>query len=1003
MQEEKRPLNYAGLALAMIVGALGIFAVNLYSARDFVEAALLKRARAHFADAMVSERWLKHDHAAGESVAPAARSHEMHLIGINPRSDTHRPDAWEAEAMRAMVGDGLEYSARVRKDDTTRFRYMAPLYAEQRCLVCHAGQGYVEGQLVGGISIAFDATDTDQASRSNIVGTGIAVVLIMLGVGQVLVFSIRRVRELGRLTDSERARLKSLVQTMDGVVWEADPKTMQFSFVSRHAITLMGYPIEFWLQPGFWADHIHPDDREAAIERRQQDAGKVEPSEYEYRFMTRSGRVVWVHDRLSLVLTDGKPSALRGIMIDVTVRKQAEKEVGKLLRAVEQSPVSIIITNRDGVIEYVNPRFTQLFGYTRAEAVGKNPRFLKSGDTPSAVYDDLWQTIKAGKEWKGRLLNRCKDGSLIWEDASIVPLFSEKDEITHFLAVKEDVTDRLRVEKELAQYRDHLEDEVRARTRDLVLAMQKAKAADGAKSEFLTNMSHEIRTPLNAIIGFCELALRTDLNARQRDYLDKVNGASQHLLQLINNLLDLSKIAAGRIEISAVEFDLQHLMARIGSVLSYKATEKGLRFDIEVDRALPKRVLGDALRVNQVLLNLINNAIKFTEKGSIRVEVKPVLIDEQFIRVGFSVEDTGIGMDAVEMVRAFQPFAQGDASISRKYGGTGLGLSISRDLIGLMGGELETQSEKGRGSRFAFSLDFATVIVPETGVEAVAADTRTDEAYQFPGLRVLLVEDQPLNRQLAGEMLDAAGVVVEMCTNGREAVDCLFARGADAFDVVLMDLQMPEFDGLSAMKLIRAQAGFGALPMIAMTAHVLEEERRRAVAAGANGHLGKPFYSIDLYEVLARFAPPGKVRRIAPVGGAVPATDSPTAVDDGVIDWAAGLERFGGSEEKYRRWLQRFIDERTGVADEAAAMLDAGQAQEAAQLVHALKGVAGMLGLKQVFDVARRLEGECREVAAGRSPPVAAVDLDALRTAIAEARQAIAGLGEASPAPASGV
>lgn len=1008
-REENRPLNYAGLALAMIVGALGIVAINLYSSGDFVEAALNKRARAHFADSLVSARWLHHElgvenaaslvipfsssHASRQAITA---SHQVRLVSEHPLNPGNAPDLWERETLKRFSSGENEANARIKRDHLGEFRYMAPLFIEASCLNCHAKQGFKVGDLAGGLEISFDASDTDSYYRNNAIATVIAIVLIMFGVGQVMALSVRRVRELGRMADRERERFESIVQAMDGVVWEADPKSLQFSFVSRRAVQLLGYPESDWLVPGFWARHLHPEDKERAVTQRRKEIYSTDSSEIEYRFLSKDGVPIWFNDRVRIVHSAEKPSVLRGIMIDVTARKRVEVEAGKLLRAVEQSPASIVITDRSGVIEYVNPRFTQNFGYSREEAIGKNPRILKSGETPLAVYKTLWMTILSGKEWRGRLKNRCKNGDTIWEDVSIAPLVAENNEITHFLAVKEDVTDRLRVEKELDDHRNHLEDQVRARTQDMVLAVQKATAADRAKSEFLTNMSHEIRTPLNAVIGFCELVLRTELTPQQRDYLDKIDGAGQHLLQLINNLLDLSKIAAGRVELVTSALDLPQLMARIGSVLSYRAVEKGVSFDMAVDADLPRHLLGDGLRVNQVLFNLVNNAIKFTEKGSVRVEVRCLHLDEKFARIHFVVEDSGIGMDATELQRAFEPFAQGDASISRKYGGTGLGLSISRDLIGLMGGQLEASSEKGLGSRFAFALDFS-VADAELSSESDSFGNRLSSAeeYRFPGLRVLLVDDQPLNRLVAGEMLNACEVEFETATNGKEAVDCLFARGPQAFDVVLMDLQMPEFDGLSAMRAIRAQAGFENLPMVAMTAHVLEEERRVAIAAGANGHLGKPFHSEQLYEMLARFAPMQKMKRISKATEALPGNKSAASIPDpAVLEWHEGIDRLNGRAEKYLIWLRRFAEERRGVSDEADALLKDGKIQETAQLIHALKGSAGMLGLKRVFEAARVLEMSCRETVSGLKASVPQADVDNLRSAVIEANLLIAGLND---------
>lgn len=1140
----QRPMNFAGLAVAMTIGALGIVGINLYSDRSFVEESLLKRARAHARDIQLMQRWVSGyggvyvEGKAGEAADPHAgartvRTSDGRTLSLRDPAQTMRelsglagesgddrtrmtslgrthpasaPDDWERAALAALGPARTEVFDRVAEGGRTLFRYLAPVYLEPACMSCHASEGARVGDLRGGISVAFDVSDTEAVFRDNAVATGVAVALILLGVGQLMLLGLRRVRAAGRDADRERARFESLVQTADGIVWEADAKTLTYTFVSNQAEAMLGYPLADWTRPGFWIEHVHPDDREWAAEYCMTFTRRREAHDFEYRFLAADGRVVWLHDLVGVVEEDGRPTLLRGLLLDVTrrkesellaravqaeqsailnnvlvgivylrhravvtcnprfeqlfgyapgelvgcstrvlyageddfeavgreaeqavenrqaysrevllrkkngqafwgvitgqaidparpqegsiwiyadisERKEAEDEAGKLLRAVEQSPVSIVITSRDGRIEYVNPRFTQVSGYTREEAIGRNPRFLKSGHTPPETYVDLWATLLAGREWRGTLSNLRKNGECFLEEASIAPVVNACGETTHFIAVKEDITERLQVDEELRQYRDNLETEVRARTADLVVAMQKATAADRAKSEFLTNMSHEMRTPLNAVIGFCRLAQRTALTAQQRDYLDKIDGAGQHLLELINNLLDLSKIAAGRVELMEAEFNPQHLMSRLSSVFGFKAAEKGVALRVAVAPEVPGRLLGDALRLNQVLLNLLANAVKFTEHGRIEVDVACVELGAERATLRFAIADTGIGMEAAELKRAFEPFAQGDASITRKYGGTGLGLAISRELVSLMGGQIEVSSHKGVGSRFGFTLEFRRQ--PAAAPVAETAPPERPLRYHFEGVRVLLVEDQPLNRQVAEELLAACGVEVESAADGREAVERVLGSAPGTFDLVLMDLQMPEFDGLSAIRAIRARAEFRTLPMVALTAHVLEEERLRSAAAGANDHLGKPFQPEQLYATVARWLPPAKVRREpAPPDGRAPASAGEVfGAASAVLDWSAGLERFDGQLDKYLGWLARFADERTAAVDEIETLLRADRADEAALKVHSLKGVSATLGLSRVFLAAQDLERMLGERADELAPP----QLDGLRAALAEA------------------
>ncbi|MCX7145320.1 MAG: PAS domain S-box protein [Sulfuritalea sp.] len=388
------------------------------------------------------------------------------------------------------------------------------------------------------------------------------------------------------------------------------------------------------------------------------------------------------------------------VYADISERHKAEQEIRKLLQALEQSPVSIVITNREGLIEYVNPRFTKVTGFTAEEAIGRNPRILQSGETPREIYEQLWQTLLAGKEWRGVVRNRRKNGELFWEEASMSPILDDKGEVTHYLAVKEDITERKRIEDELEQHRSHLENLVEQRTADLSAALAAAKVADQAKDAFLANVSHELRTPLNAVIGLSELARRISTDPRQQDYLDKVTGAGKSLAGIINDLLDLSKISADRMELEAKAFGLRALIQRSRSVMAHRATEKGLELIEEIDDAVPDVLVGDPLRIEQILLNLLSNAIKFTPAGHVRLRISLHARAETRAGLNIDVEDTGIGLAEESIARLFQPFAQADASMNRKFGGTGLGLALCKRLAEMMDGNIRVTSREGAGTTF---------------------------------------------------------------------------------------------------------------------------------------------------------------------------------------------------------------------------------------------------------------------------------------------------------------
>ncbi|MCF8178637.1 MAG: PAS domain S-box protein [Sulfuritalea sp.] len=641
------------------------------------------------------------------------------------------------------------------------------------------------------------------------------------------------------------------------------------------------------------------------------------------------------------------------IYADISERRLAEQQTSKMLQAVEQSPTSIVITDRDGVIEYVNPSFSRVSGYSRDEALGLTPAILKSEETPRATYEELWSTILKGRIWRGTLRNRCKNGELIWEETSISPIFSDEGEITHFVAVKDDVTERKRIEDELEDHQAHLEDLVLQRTAELNEALAAARLADQAKDEFLANITHELRTPLSAVIGFSSLARPFASDARQRDYLDKVNTAGKTLAAVIDDLLDLSKIAAGRLELEYSVFSLRQVVGRSRSVISYKAQEKGLQLVERIDDTVPDVLVGDSLRLEQILLNLLSNAVKFTAHG--QVELRVGLRERRAARVCLNIEvkDSGIGMREDEIARLFKPFTQADASMTRRFGGTGLGLAICKRLAELMDGDVSVTSEEDSGSTFLVNLwlDLGDA------QDLPAAEVKDPETarIRYEDVRVLVVDDQPFNRDVVEGLLAVTGITPHLAENGQQALDIL-SGSTESFDLILMDVQMPVMDGLAATRVIRKLEAFADLPIVAMTAHTMAHEREKTIAAGMNDHIGKPFDEAGFYRVLAKWIPQGKHRMetadesrqaLAPVAG-LPALRG--------IDTKAGLALLLGDEARYRHWLNDFTVEAPAATKQIREALAKGQSESASMVAHTLKGRTGLLGMKALHGVAAALE-----------------------------------------------
>jgi two-component system sensor histidine kinase/response regulator len=632
---------------------------------------------------------------------------------------------------------------------------------------------------------------------------------------------------------------------------------------------------------------------------------------------------------------------------------------------IDQLPTNIYVRDLAGRIMFVNQAYARSNGVDAARIQGLTPEAVWPGGrgaTLRARDREVLQAMAMVEVEEVVDIDEQPHHFLVQR----FPIRLPSGGVIGVAGVAADITDHKQMEHALRVLSADLERQVEERTHALVAqahdlreAKERAEDAAASKGQFLANMSHEIRTPINAITGMAYLAEKSAVDAHQRDQLHKIQRAAQHLLGLLNDILDFSKVEAGKLDIETIDFALDQVLQNLATVVAGKAAAKGLELIVHVEPDVPLQLRGDPLRLGQVLINYATNAIKFTDHGQVRVRVHMVERGADDVLLRCEVHDTGIGLTPEEQGRLFQSFSQADGSTTRRFGGTGLGLAISKSLAGLMGGEVGVESTPGQGSQFWFTARLR--IGTAAPARPVTAPVDSSAFASLRGFHVLLAEDNELNQEIACALLHEVGITVDVARDGRAALEmAATARHA----LVLMDMQMPEMDGVQATRAIRRHATSAELPIIAMTANAMAVDRARCLDAGMDDFLTKPIEPVQLWHCLQRWLA-GRQPHTAgaaapmtptPVPAAPPATPLPWAGTVEGLDTRRGLRLMGGRLGLYLQLLRSFVQREADAVQRVRRALAQADRASATRAAHTLKGLAANLGAEPLAKAAAALE-----------------------------------------------
>ncbi|NJN61967.1 MAG: response regulator [Coleofasciculaceae cyanobacterium RL_1_1] len=748
-----------------------------------------------------------------------------------------------------------------------------------------------------------------------------------------------------------------------------------------------------------WLSCLHPEDSERTNQSIQAALSGVADYDTEFRIVRPDGEIRFLQAS-AIVQRDehSQPLVMIGVNYDITKLKRTEQQLQQQLETINAAVESIAILQDERFIS-INPAHIELFGYAHAdELLGKSWKILYESDEIARFDRDIFPVLLRDRAWQGEAIARRKDGSTFTQGLSLT---LSKENV--LICMCRDITASKQTEQQLRE------------------AKKAAELANRAKSNFLALMSHEIRTPINGVLGLAHLMQQTQLDPQQQEYLTNLHYSAQSLSQIVNDILDFAKIEADKLSLDQITFELDEVIDRLKAVLALKASEKHLDLQFEIDETVPRYLIGDPLRLGQVAINLVSNAIKFTDRGSVTFCIEERDRTDTTTRLRFAVRDTGIGLTPDQLNILFEPFTQVDPSASRRQSGTGLGLTICQRLVTLMGGTIEVQSEPGNGSTFGFELTFeydtashassqdldgnpargyrnptehaymanistltAEERQPNSSTESIGSRLCPANHSVLKNASVLLVEDNDVNQLVARKVLEQIGMKVDLAVNGRQAIAKVLNH---RYDLILMDIRMPEMDGLEATRRIRRLSQLGNtqtrylkdVPILAMTAHAFKSDLERSLQAGMNDHISKPIDPESLYRTLVDWLARGNSARQSSGSSPIPSasvTSAPASIarpDESSapvsevilskpslmrlpeLDVAEGLARVYNDPQLYRDLLDLFTEIYQPFAADLHSAFEQDHAERVLHLIHTLKGAAANVSAPIVVQQAEQI------------------------------------------------